>query len=232
MNVPLRVFCFWTDHHPMSDVRRSCLEKMQTQFSQERIELILVTQETLDQWVLADFPIHPAYECLSATHRSDYLRCYFMHLHGGGYSDVKTPNGKWIHAFKHLNEDPHAYLVGYREVGPHGIADSSHPSLNLIREQWYRLVGCGAFACRSKTPLTTQWFRQLHHVMDENSEELEKHPATEPREVIHKALPNGRQSEYPLRWAQVLSEIFHPICFDNALHLRQSLLLPNCETYL
>ena len=60
------------------------------------VDLVLVTPDNLGEWLVDDSPLHPAYEDLSLIHRSDYLRGYLMHHHGGGYIDIKQPLGSWV----------------------------------------------------------------------------------------------------------------------------------------
>lgn len=59
------------------------------------VEVKLITPKNLNNYLLPDFPLHPAYDYLSLVHKSDYLRCYFMHFHGGGYSDIKPNYKNW-----------------------------------------------------------------------------------------------------------------------------------------
>lgn len=41
-------------------------------------ETILVTQNNLNKYIHLDYPIHPAFEYLSAVHKSDYMRTYLL----------------------------------------------------------------------------------------------------------------------------------------------------------
>ena len=64
-----------------------------------------MTVENLHEYILKDHPLHPAYEFLSETHRCDILRTYFMYHYGGGYSDIKIPNGSWVKGFEDMEND-------------------------------------------------------------------------------------------------------------------------------
>ena len=59
------------------------------------IPVLLVTPDDLAAYVLPEHPLHEAYEGLSFVHRSDYLRCYFLNFHGGGYADIKPFHTGW-----------------------------------------------------------------------------------------------------------------------------------------
>jgi len=60
-----------------------------------------VYKDDLSKYIL-EHPLHEAYEYLSETHKADYLRTYFMHFYGGGYSDIKRSSGSWLKAFDDL----------------------------------------------------------------------------------------------------------------------------------
>jgi hypothetical protein len=80
------IYCFWTGDNEMSQNRLDGLHNLQTV---SECEVILVTPQNLNQYILPDAPLHPGYKYLSETHKADYLRTYFMHFYGGGYSDIK-----------------------------------------------------------------------------------------------------------------------------------------------
>ena len=69
------------------------------------------------KFIHPQYPIHPAYNFLSNIHRSDYLRCYFMHILGGGYADIKfyTKNNNWCDAFNLINTEYQIQIIGEKE---------------------------------------------------------------------------------------------------------------------
>lgn len=81
-NAPARIFCFWTGSNEMPEVRRMNLDRLTEDAG---VDVVLITPDSLDEWVVPEHPINSALHNLSLTHRSDYLRAYFMHYHGGGY---------------------------------------------------------------------------------------------------------------------------------------------------
>lgn len=110
------LFCFWADDNPMSDIRKKCLESLPN----TGLNVQFLDKQSLNNWILDDHPFHHGYEFLSATHKSDYLRAYFMHHFGGAYSDIKYLDYSWLPAFNRLIESDN-YIVGYPEVGIIGI---------------------------------------------------------------------------------------------------------------
>lgn len=55
--------------------------------------IVLITPNNLANYVKE--PLHEAFSYLSLTHKADYLRCYFMHYFGGGYTDIKAHFKSW-----------------------------------------------------------------------------------------------------------------------------------------
>lgn len=217
MNPPRRIFTFWTERVPLTQNRQKSLELM-NQIS--CVDVILVTPDNLDQWILPDHPLHPAFKHLSAVHKSDYLRCYFMHHHGGGYCDLKPITQSWVPFFECLEAaDESIWMVGYAEIGTHGVAVPHEiegtQAAEDLRQSYGRLIGNGAYLSRRRNPLTTEWYNQLLAKMDRYADELEKHPANPSYPRTHKEGPWG----YPIRWSEILGQIFHPLCLKYSVHI-------------
>ncbi|MGI9252585.1 MAG: hypothetical protein ACR2J8_02470, partial [Thermomicrobiales bacterium] len=79
---PRTVYCFWTGENEMPSQR---LESLETIRQNAGCEVVLVTPDNLADFLVE--PLHEAYDYLSCTHRADYLRAWFMHHRGGGYTD-------------------------------------------------------------------------------------------------------------------------------------------------
>jgi len=77
-----KVFVFWTGDNEITENRKRCLNVLH---SKTGVEVELIKASELKQYEHPDYPYHPAYHYLSLNHRSDYLRCYFMHVYGGAY---------------------------------------------------------------------------------------------------------------------------------------------------
>ncbi len=199
------VFAFWTGSNPMSSYIQSHLEHMKTVFG---VPLIFITEETLDAWILPTYPLHPAYPYLSVRHRADYLRCYFMHHYGGGYADIKPYFTSWAPYFKLLNTSD-AYILGYREIGPDGVAILEDPVMyNKMKESWHRLIGCGCFISKPYTEFTHMWINRVNSILDTYYPILKVHPASILSD--HRdAIIDGKKSSYPLFWTDVMGRPFH-----------------------
>ena len=200
----------------MSEQRMRCLNTMS---EQTQCDVQLVTPDNLSSFLLPEHPLHPAYGYLSEVHKSDYLRTYFMHHYGGGYSDIKIQTGSWRSLFdSFLCSD--AYILGYTEAKAGDIA------YQPVSHAWKELVGNGAYICKPYTPLTTEWYSEMMHLLDEKYEELRAHPATHARD--HTQLNTG----YPLGWSELLGSIFHRVCYKYRDHIAHGLPAPLFYNYL
>jgi hypothetical protein len=202
------IYVFWTGENTMISGRRDNLAQLK---KVSECDVVLVTLWNLDNYILPEHPLHPAYEYLSETQKSDYLRAYFMHFYGGGYSDVKGTTGSWRNAFNEF-EQSDAWVCGYKEI----LGGAS----GELADKWSELVGNGAYICKPGTPLTQEWYAEVHAMLDANLEALRLHPANDPRDHA------GTGSGYPLAWDAMSCEIFHRICYKYKEKLMQKVPFP------
>lgn len=217
--LPRRVFVVWTGTNEMPPNRRRSLDAIRQMIG---VEVCLVTPLTLDEWVLGEHPIHPAYRDLSLVHRSDYLRAYLLHHHGGGYCDLKRPLHSWSDAFTRLERDEDAWVAGYGELsassavrlpGTLGIDIALHHS---------RLVGNGAILAKSHTPFSGEWLREVERRLDYYRPQLAEFPGGERGNVVG----------YPVSWTHLLGGIFQPLQLKYLANVRRNdSLLLDFENY-
>ena len=213
-SAPRRIFCLWTGHNPMSPNRERAMEEIR-RLNEPSVEVEFVTPETLDRWILAEHPLHPAYEGLSLIHRADYLRTYLMHHYGGGYTDVKAAMSSWAPAFDEINADQDVWLTGYPELSYRFVAPVPLPARRELQAHHARLLGNCAYICRPKTPFTAAWLTEAERRLDDWSSDISQSPG----EVY--SGPLG----YPVPFYGLLGEIFHPLCLRYWRHLRQDVRL-------
>ena len=217
------IFTFWTGVEPLSDQRRAALARMP---EVTECDVVLVTAADLPRWVMPEAPLHPAYPFLSAVHRADYLRSYFMQHYGGGYSDVKPARVSWQSAFTHLERCPECWVVGYREVSPDAVAHVADAALyQELRRQYASLPGNGAYVCRPGSPLTTAWVTRVHEVLDQKVDQLRAYPAP------HARASRQEDARYALGWTEICGDIFHPLCLEHLEHVATSLTPPDFSNY-
>lgn len=190
------IYCFWTGSTPMSKNRIVCLQQLR---EVTQCNVVLVTASNLYHYIVPSYPLHPAYPYLSEVHKSDYLRAYFMHVHGGGYADIKLTMGSWRKAFRDMDINPGAFINGYQAGGPDNV------SLYELKSEWYTLLGPSQFIVRRQTEFTTEWYAEVCKVLDTHLEVLRKHPASNPYDCF------PSESGYPIGYTDLMGIIFNKV---------------------
>lgn len=222
------IFCMWTGTNPLPPPRMAGILAM---LDAVRCPLVFVTHRSLRDWEKSGAPFHPAFEHLSETHKADYLRCYLMHHFGGGYSDIKLTMKRWDLAFDALATSPAHTVLGYPEIGPEGVAPVGGEEEQALRANWRSLIGCGAFICKKNTKFTNAWLARVNSILDSKLESLRAHPARDPRDVSGMRLVDGTTSPYPLRWSEIMGEVFHPTVFSLRDEVLQHDITPIFQGY-
>ena len=190
------IYCFWTGDNEMSKSRIECLNNIH---SVSECNVILITKDNLSKYILNDVPLHQAFEYLSETHKADYLRTYFMHFHGGGYSDIKKTTGSWIKSFNDLKNSNY-WICGYKEING-GVAYAPHA------DKWQEMIGNCAYICKPQTELTKEWYNEMILLLDTKLEKLKLNPSSNPQDS------NESGSGYPIEWNEMLGRIFHKVSY-------------------
>jgi hypothetical protein len=227
-----KIFCFWTEPNSMSLGRKSCLQDMMQMFG-DRLHLVQGMEE-IAKFEQPHHPFHPAYKYLSAVHKSDYLRVYFMYFYGGGYTDIKKHKldtlNLWISAFDYLDTHPACWIVGYPEIGINGVPDS----VPLVaKRHWQQLVGVSAFIARPGTLLLKEWLEEIESRLTEHFSDLKARPAQWPHDAsgaFHTPLSTV-PSSYPIPWSFLCADIFHMLQWKYLPHITQKLTPPDFHFY-
>jgi hypothetical protein len=212
------IVCFWTGDNPMSFNREQSLRHL---IITSGANILLINKNDVTDFILKEHPLHPAYQYLSNVHKADYLRTYFMHFHGGGYSDIKGTHGSWKSCFEMMSDpnNEHIYICGYPEI-PGGVAAPEYVN------NWNELIGNGCYICKPNTPLTKEWYESMIALLDTKLEDLKQHPATDPRDC------KQRGTGYPIEWNEMLGRIFHRVCYKYKDHIDRSLPMCVLQNYL
>lgn len=206
--VERRVFCVWTGDNEMPDRRRENLAQLVR--VQQGIEVVLVSPETLDDWIVPGFPLHPAYPNLSLVHRSDYLRAYLLHHHGGGYADIKRSRSRWSEVFTAF-ESSDCWLAGYTEAHRLLVPLVGGSLERDLKRASRQLLGYGTLLARPRTALTEGWMSRVHVVLDHQAVALASFPGN----------VRGDNTGYPLAWTEILANVVAPLTWryrDNVMH--------------
>lgn len=194
-----KIYCFWTGNNDLTENRKKYLELTKNNIG---VEVVLVTPENLDNYIVDGYPLHPAYQFLSNVHKADYLRTYFMYHHGGGYIDIKLFEHDWNSAFDKLNKSD-KWAIGYPELDGGCVAKGTSLLLHQDMMKYYKAtIGNGAYIFKPYTPFAKIWIDELHKILDSKYDELKINPGN----VF------GDNEGYPIYWTQILGDIFHPLC--------------------
>ena len=190
------IYCFWTGDNHMNEKRQACLKHS---MDISKCNLVLVTKSDLDKYILKEHPLHQAYQYLSETQKSDYLRIYFANFHGGGYMDIKRTLGSWIECFEELkNSDK--WVCGYRMQGPDIAYEPYKPF-------WNDIIGVNAFICKPQTPFTKDLYEGMIIMLDSKLEQLKENPAKFTDDSTWK------NSGYPMRWTEFIENL-HKLVYE------------------
>jgi hypothetical protein len=205
------IWCFWTGDSLMSSARRQSLDILR---ACSQCEVTLVDKNNLNSFVKKDFPLHKAYELLSDTHRSDYLRSYFMLHYGGGYSDIKPFTFSWTKYFDELN-DSDKMFTGFPVMHQSHIPESAGKE---ARENYNKLISITNFIFKPNTKFAEDWVRLTNNKLDSIYNKLlttngNYHPRAitggvfQTDDFDHKEYP----IDYPLSWSELLGDIMLPL---------------------
>jgi hypothetical protein len=179
----------------MSDNRKKSLHNLK---ENSKCNVLLIDTNNLHKYILKNHPLDEAYKYLHYTHRADYLRTYFMHFHGGGYSDIKGTPTSWINAFDDMRKHINAYINGSPEKEPGNVA------YGPVSHLYTKLIGNCAYIVRPNTEFTNEWFSEMNSLLDKKLPLL-KQMKINPDVAINES------SEYPIEWNEMLGRIFHRI---------------------
>lgn len=225
---PEVIFGFWTANNPLTENREKSITSIKRNCG---VEFKLITPTNLSEYEQSDHPFHPAFQYLSAVHKADYLRTYFMHFYGGGYTDIKPHTQSWRPLFKLLNCDPSAIALGYPENKPKDIAYTKHftPFLGNkrkinrhIERNYKELIGNCAYIFKPRTSFTELWLTECERRLSLSLSDLKRNPGN----------LYGNNPGYPLPWNSILGQIFHPLClaFKEQIMTAET-IRPICTNY-
>lgn len=222
------IYCFWTGKNKMSNNRKKALKSLK---NNSEVNVTFITQKNLNKYILKTHPLHPAYEYLSETHKSDYLRWYFMHHYGGGYSDIKHNNFSWIPYFNQLYKNKNKWALGYKEVADHGLEVCSINK--AVLDNYFKIFGNGSYIFKPKTSITYEWGLKLHKLLDEKLPLLKENPSSYPRDCYGSIIPKiNKKSKYPIDWAEMLGCILSSILYKYNDKLLLNLPIINTNNYI
>ena len=204
------IWTFWTGHNPMSEDRQHSLDILERD---SVCKVIVITPDNIDEYLLEEDPLHEGFDLLSLTHKSDYLRSYFIYHYGGGYSDIKGYNYSWLPFFQQLDESDKQF-IGAQEQSPDHIASENF----LVRNYYENLASVRCFIFKPKTEFAKEWKKLTNEKMDEVLLGLQAQDGSyHPRAVTGGAFQDEGDfpTLYPLWWNELLGQILHQLQYEN-----------------
>jgi hypothetical protein len=211
------IFTIWLGDYAMTPNR---IQGLFSIISNANCPILFVNNSNYISFEKKNAPYHPALKYLSPTHQADYLRVYFMHNYGGGYSDIKSNKNDWQIYFDNLRKS-NAFCLGYTEISSASVAAVGGELENDLRQNYTDLIGLCSFIFKKETSLTKEWIGKTEDLLDIKLKELSENPACHPLDRHGVQLPNGDFSKYPLKWTELLGNIFHPLIYkhkDKVIH--------------
>jgi hypothetical protein len=244
VQIERRIFCVWFGEQ-MSSVRLECLTQLK---KVAETEVLLVGEDNLADWIVAQRPLPPGFEFLLPIQKADYLRAYLTAIHGGGYSDIKKTSESWQKSFD-LAISSQNEVIGYALPHPSLVASFGLPptvarKLSIWRKSWWmrlyyrrsydRLLGAGAFIIRPMSPFATEYLERVEEKVERLSIWLETEATREQRRKVLSQNFNIYSQEisgYPLHWGSMSMDILHRMSFDFSEKISFTLPTPILEDY-
>jgi len=180
------IYYFWTGDNEMSGNRMNALTSLK---EHSKCEVVLITPDNLNDYILPEYRLHEAYQYLSFTHRADYLRIYFMNFYGGGYSDIKYTSGDWNGAFDEMFQQEHVLINGARELNSNNVSNKE------IKHLYHNLLSDCCYIVKPRTKITEEWYSKMIVFLDEKLPQLQRMNYT----------------QYPIGSNRLLGDIFHNV---------------------
>lgn len=221
------VYQYWTGA-PMPPARKACFDATRDVFG---VPVELVTDDNLGDYVVPGYPLHPCFDCLGVTHKSDYVRCYLAHFHGGGWADIKrfSQDNNWAESFDVLDKSPGADIIGVAEqqgvAGFSSWRDAGRRPGGLLSVSW--------FIAKPQTPFTRLWYSRVTSWLDLMQPAIMAHPASGTYGVSagswFTSADDPYPPRYPLGYYSVGPQPFHYACAMTH-RLRPGSVLSGLET--
>jgi mannosyltransferase OCH1-like enzyme len=235
-NVPKVVFVCWFgvygNNMPVMTARR--FNAFQSLVTSVKVPVIVLTDSNFSAFEKPGFPIHSAFNCLSGNHKSDYARAYMLLHYGGGYHDIKFRVESWENCWEQDNwtQDSSVWLFGRREKSKEcigflpGTSDddnntgNANNARNAIQNEYLKLVTMCWIICKPDTPYLRELMNQIHTVLDTHKSALLANPSASASGYRIMQQDTNCTIHYPLRWLQLMGEIFHPLLLAYTDHIK------------
>lgn len=222
-NVPKVVFVCWFggygDNIPLMSENR--FEAFKLLLKNIKIPVILITNINYKSFILVNYPIHKSFDLLSGVHKSDYLRCYLLLHYGGGYHDIKARIISWENEWNKDDWlfDNNIWMYGRQEKNKNSIGYP--PGNKHIRINYKKLITMGWIICKKQSEFLIKLMEQINFILDKTYNDLIKFPGLKAEGYyFENPFLMVPKNSYPLRWLQILGEIYHPLMLNYTKHIK------------
>ncbi len=204
------IWTFWTGNNELTNNRKKSLLNL---VNNTDAYVILITPKNLDSFIVPNYPLHRAFKYLSLTHKSDYLRSYFMYHYGKGYSDIKETLGSWKEGFDNIKKYDNIWMIATREKFSIHVGFTEDKELyQMFIDNYTKLPQNGAYICKPYTPLHRDIMNEIHEILDKNIEILKQ------KEWPIRAKKEDNQG-YPLYWTEICGSLMHKYALKYNEHI-------------
>lgn len=221
------IFVFWADpdiKSTMSENRKKCYQSL---VEHSGCKITLINKNNFFDYEVSGSEIHKGFKYLSDVHKSDYARGYLMYHHGGGYTDIKQCDFSWREYFDQLKNSD-ADFISYAERREQDC------SYYLAKPNYFNIGGNGMFIFKKQTVTGKAWRDGVEEIMDRIYNKLVDHPGTYHPRAVTGGIIDGKRfrgSQYPLRWEELQSEVFHKVQYENPGRAILTMPFINIESY-
>lgn len=223
-----KVYCLWTGDNKMSKNRKLAYESLKKNIG---VEVILITKKNLYRYIKSDYPLHEAYQYLSETCKSDYLRCYLMHFYGGCYHDIKNVNTNFNKFFNNLNNS-NKWVNAPKSIIGSIYGDNENRTMSLSPYGSEKNICTSTYIFKPETPITHEWFLLLHQILDKKLTDLEQNPSKDIRDFFGKKLKDNTISKFPIHWNELNGGILGDIIWKYRDKVLYELPYPDFSNYI
>lgn len=227
--IPEVVFIVWFG----DKISNNRLKALNSLVNNLGVPYILITEKNYKYFELNNYPIHRGFQYLSGNHKSDYLRAYLLHNYGGGYHDIKYRDKNWINQWNTFS-DSNIWIKSRAEKRMSSVGyNVDNIGEKMIQTKYKELGSMCWVICRPRTLYTKELLNRIHTKLDYHITKLSKYPSKK-QEGYYANKPFSKvelHNVYPLRWLEIMGEIFHPLMYKYRSHINLELPGPVKKNY-
>ena len=231
-NVPKVVFICWFGGYQVENPEMSPkrFEAFKSLVKNIGVPVILITKDNYKNFIKNTHPLHKSFEYLTGNHKSDYLRSYFLHHYGGGYHDIKFRSKDWKECWGEWLKDDNIWMYGRREKYEGAIGYP--PGKKYLQKEYNKLATMGWIICKPNTEYTKRLLTKIEEILEEKYEKLLKKPGYNSGGYYSEnPFQLAPENSYPLRWLEIMGEIFHPMMLEYKEYIKFGLPDADYKSY-